>query len=131
VTPACCIVLSPPLGTSDSIEVAIEEMGEGLLSMARTAVTALLLYRPGWFIQPELALYMFYAPSLALNIVRAPGPYRQVFASDPSYIPMTRFELKLDELTQEARFPASHHGNLGAVARISALRREFVYRNRH
>ena len=104
-TPPCCIVLSTPLGTSDSIDVAIEEMGEGLLSMARTAVTALRLYRPGWFIQPELALYTFYAPSLALNIVRAPGPYRQVFASDPSYIPMTRFELKLDELTQRLDFP--------------------------
>ena len=73
--------------------------------MARTAVTALRLFRPGWFLQPEQAMYVFYAPSLPLNVVRSPGPYRQVFVSDPTNIPMARFELKLDDLTQRLDSP--------------------------
>jgi hypothetical protein len=68
--------------------------------MAHAAVTALLLYRPGWFLQPEQAMYAFYASSPVSNILRAPGPYRQVFVSDPTHVPMPLFELKLDELTQ-------------------------------
>lgn len=103
--PPCCIVLATPLGSADSIHAAIEEVGGKLLSMAHTAVTALRLYRPGWFLQPEQAMYVFYAPSLALNILRAPGPYRQVFVSDPTGVPMALFELKLDELTQRLDSP--------------------------
>lgn len=104
-TPPCCIVISARLGSADSIYAAIEETGETLLSMARTAVTALRLFRPGWFLQPEQAMYVFYAPSLPLNIVRAPGPYRQVFVSGPTHLPLARFELKLDELTQRLDSP--------------------------
>lgn len=104
-TPPCCIVVSAPLGSADSIYGAIEEAGEALLSTARTAVTALRLFRPGWFLQPEQAMYAFYAPSLLQNIARAPGPYRQVFVSGPTHIPMARYELKLDELTQRLDSP--------------------------
>jgi hypothetical protein len=104
-TPPCCIVLATPLGSADSIHAAIDEIGGGLLSMAHDAVTALRLYRPGWFLQPEQAMYVFYAPSLLWNIVRAPGPYRQVFLSDPTQVPMALFELKPDELTQQLDSP--------------------------
>jgi len=88
-----------------AIEWPIEDTGETLLSMARAAVTALRLFRPGWFLQPEQAMYMFYAPSLPRNIVRAPGPYRQVFVSNPDHIPLARFDLKLDDLTQRLDSP--------------------------
>ncbi len=104
-TPPCCIVLSTPLENASSIHAAIHEMGEGLLSTARAAVTALRLFRPGWFLQPEQAMYVFYAPSLPLNVVRAPGPYRQVFVSNPTCVPLARFALELDNLTQRLDSP--------------------------
>jgi len=104
-TPPCCVVLFTPLGRADTIHAAIEEVGQALLSIARTAVTALRLYRPGWFLQPEQAMYAFYAPSLAPNVVRAPGPYRQVFVSDPNHVPMGLFELELDDLNQRPDTP--------------------------
>lgn len=104
-TPPCCIIAGTELGGADSIYAAIEEMGETLLTAARTAVTALRLFRPGWFLQPEQVLYVFYAPSLPLNVVRAPGPYRQVFVAGPTHIPMERLNLKLDDLTQRLDSP--------------------------
>jgi len=103
--PPCCIVLFTPLGDTDSIHAAIQERGESLLAIARTAVTALRLFRPGWFLQPEQAMYIFYAPTLPMNVVRAPGPYRQVFVSDPAGIAMTRYELKIDDLTLQLDSP--------------------------
>jgi hypothetical protein len=104
-TPPCCVVVLSALGDTDSIYDAIAEVGQRLLSMANDAVTALRLYRPGWFLQPQQTLYIFHAPSLPVNIVRAPGPYRQVFASDPAGAPMARFELKLADLTQRLEAP--------------------------
>jgi hypothetical protein len=104
-TPPCCIVVSTPLGSADSIYAAIDQMGKELLSMARTAVTTLRLFRPGWFLQPEQAMYVFCAPSLPLNVLRAPGPYRQVFVSNPTHIPMARLVLKRDDLTQRLESP--------------------------
>jgi hypothetical protein len=103
--PPCCVVVLSALGGRDSIYDAIAEAGQTLLSMANDAVTALRLYRPGWFLQPQQALYIFRAPSLPVNIVRAPGPYRQVFASDAAGVPMARFELKLADLTQRLEAP--------------------------
>ena len=38
-------------------------------------------------------------------MIRAPGPYRQVFVSDATHIPMARFELKLDDLNQRLDSP--------------------------
>jgi hypothetical protein len=80
-------------------------MGESLLEIARTAVTALRLYRPGWFLQPEQAMYVFYAPSLPMHVVRAPGPYRQVFVTDPADIDLARYDLKIDDLTRQLDSP--------------------------
>jgi len=103
--PPCCIVVSAALGGADSIHSAIESMGETLLAAARTAVSALRLFRPGWFLHPEHAFYVFYAPSLPVNVVRSPGPYRQAFVTGTSRLPMPGYALQLKDLAKGIHAP--------------------------
>ena len=77
----CCLVCFAPLGELSSIEAAIETHGPRLLATTPDAVTVLRLYRSGWFLQPEQAMYVYYAPSLSGSLRRAPGPYRQAFVA--------------------------------------------------
>jgi hypothetical protein len=101
-TPPCCIVVSTPLGAADSIYDAIEARGTQLLRVANDAVTALRLFRAGWFLHPVQAMYVFEAP-LAPNVARAPGPYRQAFVSGQA--PLARFELRIEDLTRTLDAP--------------------------
>jgi hypothetical protein len=110
--PPCCIVASAPLGTDESMEEALHASGPALMTAARTAVTALRLYRAGWFLQPEQVIFVFSAPSLLPSIIRAPGPYRQIFSSGKLQVPpMPGYELKIADLMQLTGEP----GPIGAT----------------
>jgi hypothetical protein len=99
--PPCCIVAAADLEGANSIYAAIDSLGPLLLSAARDAVRTLRLYRSGWFLQPEQALYVYYAPSLPVNVVRAPGPYRQAFVGGTFGIPMPPYSLSIADLTTD------------------------------
>jgi hypothetical protein len=45
-------------------------------------------------------MYVFYAPALMPNVVRAPGPYRQVFVAGQVQAPMPGYELKIDDFSR-------------------------------
>lgn len=104
-SPPCCLVVMAALDKEASVEEAVDTKGAEMLSAARNAVTALRLFRTGWFLQPELAFYVFYAPSLPNNVLRFPGPYRQAFVSGTSFLPMPGFALSIQDLTQDINAP--------------------------
>jgi hypothetical protein len=103
--PPCCIVAITDLEDPDSIHAGIDSRGPLLLAAARNAVTTLRLFRPGWFLQPEQAMYVYYAPSSPVNVVRAPGPYRQAFVGGTFGLPMPPYKLSLADLTQDIDVP--------------------------
>lgn len=110
--PPCCIVAAAPLAGCESMDEALDASAAALMEAARTAVTALRLYRAGWFLQPEHVMPVFSAPALLPNIVRAPGPYRQIFVAGEVHAPdMPGYALKIDDLTQLAGEP----GPIGAT----------------
>jgi hypothetical protein len=104
-TPPCCIVVFATLTEGESMEAAVARAGARLRRSARTAVTALRLYRSGWFLQPEQAFSVYYAPSLSPSVLRAPGPYRQIFVSGRVHLPVTPYALRLADLTRQLDRP--------------------------
>lgn len=109
--PPCCIVVSAGLPADKRLDEVIREDGERLQRLGRQSVTALRLYRAGWFLSPDLAFATFYAPTLPLNIIRAPGPYRQAFVGGCAELPMPGYRLSIKDLNTA---PAAS-GSLSAV----------------
>ncbi|MDX2464155.1 MAG: hypothetical protein QNK31_06560 [Porticoccus sp.] len=104
--PPCCIVVMSSLGNKESIHEAIEEQGEKLVRIAHDTVTTLRLYRAGWFLQPELAFFTFYAPDLPINnVVRSPGPYRQAFVTGTAHLPMPGYGLSIHDCSEKIDTP--------------------------
>ena len=118
--PPCCVVAVADLEGSDSIHAAVDSLGPLLLSAARDAVTTLRLYRPGWFLQPEQAMYAYYAPSLPRNVIRAPGPYRQAFVGGTFSIPMPPYSLSIADLTKDHEVPGPITRTSGLIANYNA-----------
>jgi len=103
--PPCCIVVVIDLDRFDSIHAAINAMGPLMLASARDAVTALRLFRAGWFLDPEQAMYTFYAPSLPINLLRSPGPYRQTLISGTDAANREAYKLAISDLSQDLAAP--------------------------
>lgn len=105
--PPCCIVANTPLPEGPHHPNAIAAYGRMLLTAGRDAVVALRLLRPGWFLHPEQAMHLYYAPTLPLNVLRAPGPYRQVFISGVHTCTLPPYELTPGELVRSAGVPSA------------------------
>jgi hypothetical protein len=126
--PPCCLVLFAGVHGVRSIHEAIVQKGSALQEAARTAVTALRLHRPGWFLEPTQALTVYYAPSLAVGglapVVRAPGPYRQIFVSGDTHRPAMPYALRLADLTVDPHQP-------GPIAHVWALLQAYQWAGRN
>ena len=139
----CCLVCFAPLGELTSIEAAIETHGPRLLATTRDAVTVLRLYRSGWFLQPEQAMYVYYAPSLSGSLRRAPGPYRQAFVAGVRDLKLSPYQLRIADLTQARDTPGpitatwllledfrASGGNNSVEIAIEAFNRSYGYQLR-
>lgn len=100
--PPCCIVAQTSLPDGPHHPGAIAAYGLALLAAARDAVVALRLFRPGWFLHPEQSMQVYSAPTLPLNVLRAPGPYRQVFVTGMHASSLAPYDLALGELPRSA-----------------------------
>ncbi len=105
--PPCCIVAHSQLPEGPHNPNEIAAFGNVLLGLARDAVVALRLLRPGWFLHPEQSMHLFYAPTLPLNVLRAPGPYRQVFVTGLEEPGLPKYDLPLAELTRTGGAPST------------------------
>jgi hypothetical protein len=103
--PPCCIVTHTALPEGPHHPNAIAACGIALLTAARSAVVVLRLFRGGWFLHPEQSMQLYYAPTLPLSVLRAPGPYRQVFATGVHSSSLPPYELRIGELTRTADMP--------------------------
>lgn len=96
--PPPCLVMSLPLVSDESFVEGVERLKEQMVEEARDAVLALRLFKPGWFIDPEMAECAFVQKP---NIVRMPGPYRQAFMESlPGELP-TRYAMRIRELSAQ------------------------------
>lgn len=121
-TPPCCIVTAAPLDGATSIEMA-DDLRTALKALAKTAVTALRLHQAGWFMQPEQAMYVFSAPRLPINILRSPGPYRQVFVAGDDQVPLPGYDLRIEDCAQPGPLAAvwdlvARYGEAGANSSV-------------
>jgi hypothetical protein len=96
--PPVCLVAVAWMGTNEHMDQAIHRVGGSMLRSARNAVSALRLYKPGWFLEPELAERTFTVTDVIMRTRRLPGPYRQVFLDDRSPLPSAGYSLRIAEL---------------------------------
>jgi hypothetical protein len=94
-----CLVAVEPLLSNETIDQATGRVGDALLQSTRDAVLALRLFKPGWFLHPELAETAFVVAAEGWDIRRTPGPYRQAFMTSDPYRPYAGYALSLGELT--------------------------------
>ncbi len=98
-----CLVMVLPLVSDESFSEGVDRLREQMLEEARDAVLALRLFKPGWFIDPEMSECAFVQKP---NIVRLSGPYRQAFMEAvPEELP-SRFALRMEELSPQKGLPS-------------------------
>ncbi len=102
--PPPCLVLAMPLVSDEPFIEGVERLKDDMIEHARNAILALRLFKPGWFIDPEMAECAFVQKP---SIIRLPGPYRQVFMeSVPEGLPSS-YPLRLQELSTQKGTPSA------------------------
>ena len=108
--PACLTVVEQRVA-DESMGDAVQRVGPHMLTQARTAVLALRLHKPGWFLDPELAEICYAINEQGWDLLRRPGPYRQAFLAGCPYTPFPGYSLTMEELT----LPGSEPGPVSVI----------------
>lgn len=102
-----CLMISSPMASDESFEEAVDRLKEQFVEEARHAVLALRLFKPGWFIDPELTECSFLQKP---RIARLAGPFRQAFMERvPDELP-SRYTIRIEELSLQKGVPSPTAG---------------------
>ncbi len=113
--PPVCLSIRETLGENETISDGHNRLGGPMRQAAREAVLALRLCKAGWFLDPELAEYVFIS---GFEKIRYPGAYRQAFiGSNPDQLP-SKYELRLEELSTPM-------GDIGPITLVWTLIRRY------
>lgn len=104
--PLCLSVLEPRLA-GESLAESIHRLGHHMLAQGRTAILALRLHKPGWFLEPELAEICFANTDHGWELQRIPGPYRQSFLAGLDGLPFPGYQLAMSELSLPGQEPGA------------------------
>ncbi len=102
--PPPCLVMAFPMVSDESFAEGVERLRDQMVEEARNALLALRLFKPGWFIDPEMVECAFVQKP---NIVRMPGPYRQAFMEAvPEELPAP-YALRMKDLSVHKGVPSA------------------------
>lgn len=89
--PSPCLVVMRERDGDELARSGYERLGTEMIAAMSQGVSALRLAAPGWFLDPAIVSLTFAVPGGSWDIIRLPGPYRQVMlgmtmAPMPGYI---------------------------------------------
>lgn len=91
-----CLITTKSLAEGEDLGQGVERLWFPLLDEKKDALLSLRLLKPGWFLDPEFSFQTFTCEG---NILRAVGPYRQLFlAGIPEGSPRG-YDIKIGELS--------------------------------
>ncbi len=126
--PPPCLVIVLPLVADENFTEGVERLKDQMIEEARDAVLALRLFKPGWFIDPEMAECAFVQKP---NIARLPGPFRQAFMeSVPEELP-ARYSLRMEDLSARNAVPSPQKGPASPVAGLWNLMEQYKHIAHH
>jgi hypothetical protein len=97
--PPVCLTVMRSLAPGEKFSDAMAHSGDDMLRQVRDSVAVLRLYKPGWFLDPNLSETCFASGGF---FVRRPGPYRQEFQGS---LGMTPYPVAIADLTVDRNQP--------------------------